>query len=92
MSSNGRTVSVLADLRGLPPLLIYAEEYELLRAEAIRFAEKATAAGVEATLKVWAGMIHAFPLFAGFVPEGKVAIAEAGTFLHDSLQNRRGGI
>jgi hypothetical protein len=25
-------------------------------------------------------MIHAFPLFAGFVPEGKAAITEIGAF------------
>jgi acetyl esterase/lipase len=76
---------VFADLRGLPPLLVYAAEYEILRAEAIRFAEKARADGVDVTLKVWAGMVHAFALFAGFVPEGKIAIAEISAFFRHYL-------
>jgi acetyl esterase/lipase len=76
---------IFADLRGLPPLLIYAGEYEVLLREAIRFAEKAQVADVVTTFKMWDGMIHAFPLFAGFVPEGKAAIAEIAAFFRKYL-------
>jgi epsilon-lactone hydrolase len=76
---------VFDDLLGMPPLLIHAGEKEILSAEAIRYAEKAATAGVEVTLKVWDGMFHAFPLFAGFVPEGKIAIAEIGAFFRKHL-------
>lgn len=62
-----------ADLDGLPPLFVLAGENELLRDEVVRFAERAQEAGVAVELKVWPGMVHAFPLFAGFVPEGKVS-------------------
>ena len=75
-----------AEADGLPPLLVHAAEYEILRPEAIRFVEQASAAGVDATLKVWKGMVHAFPLFAGFVPEGKTAIAEIGVFFRKYLE------
>jgi monoterpene epsilon-lactone hydrolase len=76
---------LFADLHGLPPLLVHAGECEILSAEAVRYAEKAQAAGVDVTLKVWDDMIHAFPLFAGFVPEGKVAITEVGAFFRKYL-------
>jgi epsilon-lactone hydrolase len=71
---------VFADLQGLPPMLVYAGEHEILRADSVRFAESARAAGVDVTLKVWTGMIHAFAVFAGFIPEGKIAITEIGAF------------
>lgn len=71
---------VFADLRGLPPILVYAGGFELLRSDAERFAARAAHDGVDVTLKVWEGMLHAFPLYAGFVPEGKRAVAEAGAF------------
>lgn len=76
---------LFGDLTGLPPMLIYAGEYEVLRADSVAFAEKAKAAGVNAILKVWPGMIHAFPLFAGMVPEGKAAIAEVSAFFRAQL-------
>jgi acetyl esterase/lipase len=72
---------VFADQHGLPPLLIYAGDQECLYPDAVRFAAQAEAAGVDVTLRIWAGMLHAFPVFAGFVPEGRHAIAEMGAFL-----------
>jgi acetyl esterase/lipase len=72
---------VFADLHGLPPLLIYAGEHECLYPDAVRIAAQAEAAGVDVTLRVWAGMLHAFPIFAGFVPEGRQALTEMGAFL-----------
>jgi epsilon-lactone hydrolase len=76
---------VFADLHGMPPLLIHTSENEILRAEAVRYGERAKAAGVDVTLKIWEGMIHAFHLFAGFIPEGKVAIEEVGAFFRSHL-------
>lgn len=76
---------VFADLTGFPPLLVYAGENEILRSDAIRFAEKARHADVDVALKIWDGMIHAFPLFAGFIPEGKTAISEIARFFRENL-------
>jgi epsilon-lactone hydrolase len=75
-----------AELQDLPPLLIYAGENEVLRSDAVRFAEKAQEAGVDVTLKVWQGMVHAFPIYAGFLPEGKTAITEIGTFFQKFIR------
>jgi epsilon-lactone hydrolase len=78
---------IFDDLHGLPPLLVYAGEHEILNPESIRFAEKAHDVGVDVTYKIWAGMIHAFPLFAGFIPEGKIAIEEISIFFRRYLHN-----
>lgn len=79
---------VFGDLHGMPPLLVHTSEHEILRAEGVRYSERAKAAGVDVTLKIWKGMIHAFHLFAGFVPEGKVAIEEIGAFFKNQLQQK----
>lgn len=73
------------DVSGLPPLLVLAGENELLCDEAVQFAEQVRQAGGAAELKIWPGMVHAFPLFAGFIPEGKMAIAEIGSFFEKHL-------
>jgi epsilon-lactone hydrolase len=77
---------VFGALDGLPPLLIQVGEREILLPESLRFAEKAKNAGVEVTLKVWKGMIHAFPVFAAFLPEGRTALDEMGAFFRAHLR------
>jgi acetyl esterase/lipase len=74
-----------ADLNGLPPLFVLAGENDILCDEAVQFAEHARQADVAVDLKIGLGMVHAFPLFAGFIPEGKIAIAEIGTFFEKHL-------
>jgi acetyl esterase/lipase len=67
-----------ADLTGLPPLLIQVGTSETLYDDAIRLAERATAAGVEVTLEPWQDMIHVWQLFAPMLPEGQQAIERIG--------------
>jgi acetyl esterase/lipase len=50
-------------------LLVQAGEDEVLRDDAIRFAEKARAAGVEVTLRVGEAMVHCYPPIT-FPPPG----------------------
>ncbi|NWF69143.1 MAG: alpha/beta hydrolase [Chloroflexi bacterium] len=76
---------IFGDLSKLPPLLIHVGDHEILLSQTKRFAQKAQAAGVNTTLKVWEGMIHVFPLFAGFLPEGKTAIREISAFFRAHL-------
>jgi len=54
------------DLHGLPPLLIYVGGNEILYDDAVRFAEKAKAAGVDVGLKVGEGLFHCYPICAPF--------------------------
>jgi acetyl esterase/lipase len=50
------------DCAGLPPLLIACGEAELLRDDALRFAGRADASGVEVDLEQFEGMPHGFPV------------------------------
>jgi len=72
---------LFADLRGLPPLLLQVGSYELLLSDVERFAEKAKAAGVDATLDVWQGMQHEWQFAAKYLPEGRRALARIGEFV-----------
>jgi epsilon-lactone hydrolase len=71
---------LLADLHGLPPLLIQAANAELLYDDAVRFHEKATASGVQSRLHIYRGVPHVWQMFAGVVPEADQALREIAEF------------
>ena len=79
------------DGSGLPPTLIQAGSDEILRDDAVRMAEKLTAAGCEVDLEVWPRMPHAWHLYARILPEGQRAIERAGAFLREKLASPAGG-
>ena len=74
-----------ADLGGLPPMLIHVGDHEVLLDDSVRFAERATAAGVDARLVVWPGMFHVFQTFAPFLPEARRADREIGDFIRERI-------
>lgn len=69
------------DLAGLPPALIITAENDPLRDEAVQYAQKLQAAGVEVQLSEYAGMIHGFFQMGGIIAGGKEAIKEVAYFL-----------
>lgn len=77
-----------ANLHNLPPLLIQADDHELLLSDATRLAEKARASGVEVTLEVWDEMWHVWQAWAGSLPEGQQAIERIGAFIRHHLTQR----
>lgn len=74
-----------ADLSGLPPLLIQAGDRETVRDDATMLATKAKAAGVDAELQVFDGMIHVFQMFPE-IPQAAEAIAAIAAFLRRHLR------
>jgi monoterpene epsilon-lactone hydrolase len=82
--SNPLASPLYADLSGLPPLLIQAGDRETVRDDATMLAAKAKAAGVDAELQVWDGMIHVFQMFQE-IPEAREAIAVIAAFLRRHL-------
>ena len=74
------------DLGGLPPLLIHVSGSEILRDDAVRFATRARAAGVEVTLEVVDGMPHVWHLFAGMLAEADDALVELAVWLETFLR------
>lgn len=69
------------DLHGLPPLFICVGANETMLDDSTRFAEKAEAAGVNVTLRVWDGMVHCFPLMAPLFPEATQALNEICAYI-----------
>lgn len=74
-----------ADLRGLPPLVVHVGDHEVLLDDAVLFAERAEAAGVEVELWVAPEMIHVWHAFAGLVPEGAAAMDRLGAWIRARL-------
>jgi monoterpene epsilon-lactone hydrolase len=73
---------VYSDPAGLPPILIQVGTHELLHDDAIMFAEKAAAAGVDVELEIWEDMFHVWHAFAGFMPEADMALDNIAKFVH----------
>jgi epsilon-lactone hydrolase len=74
------------DLSGLPRLFIQAGDRDVLLSDAVRLEERARTAGCDARLEVWPGMWHDFQCFAGIVPEARLAVANTGAFVRESLR------
>ena len=70
---------VLADLAGLPPLLIQSGEVEVLRDEHTLLAQRAQRAGVRATHEILGGGVHVPHSFRS-TPIAKAALARIGHF------------
>ena len=71
----------LAELNGLPSLLIQVGEDEVLLDDSTKFTDKAKAGGVDCTLEVWDNMIHVWHAFHPMLDEGKRGIERVGEFL-----------
>ncbi len=70
-----------ADLAGLPPLLLFAGEHEVLLDDARRVVERALAAGTDARLVVGKAMQHDWPLTLPWLRESQSAWSTIGAFV-----------
>ena len=84
-----RVSPLLADLSGLPPVLVQVGTNEVLLDDATRLAARAAAAHVDVTLEVVARAPHVFQHFAGRLDEADRALDRAGRFLARSLAHGR---
>jgi monoterpene epsilon-lactone hydrolase len=71
---------LLADLRGLPPLLVQDGSDEVLLDDATGLADRARAAGVDVTLEVWEPMIHVWHWFLPWLDEARAAVDKIGAW------------
>jgi len=71
----------LADLQGLPPLLIHVGRDEVLLDDAVKLHERAEAAGIDATLEIRDDMVHVWHAFHPVLREGRDGIERVGGFL-----------
>jgi monoterpene epsilon-lactone hydrolase len=81
----GLASPLLADLSGLPPLLIQVATQDILMSDGPRLADKAREAGVDVTLEIEDGAFHVWHLAAPEVPESTAAITRVGAFVLQHL-------
>ncbi|NSW51523.1 MAG: alpha/beta hydrolase [Anaerolineae bacterium] len=73
------------NLSGLPPMLIIAGGIEILLDDSIRFADRASIAGVDVELLVEPNMGHVWSIFNMVIPEAEKANRIAADFIRDCL-------
>ncbi len=71
---------LFADLSGLPQMMIWASENEILNSDATRLHAAAKAAGVASELHTVAGLPHVWPIMVR-LPESKRALGEVARFM-----------
>jgi phosphinothricin tripeptide acetyl hydrolase len=76
--------SIFADLTGFPPLHLVAGGAELLLSDTEMLADRAREFGVEVTLSIVPGMMHAFPVML-FLPEARRVRREMKEFVDAHL-------
>jgi acetyl esterase/lipase len=72
-------------LNGLPPLLVYVGEDEVLLSDSQRLSDSAKGAGVDVRLVIWHKMWHVWHTFVPLLPEAQQAIAEIGEFVQNHV-------
>jgi epsilon-lactone hydrolase len=74
---------LLADLSGLPPMLVQAATGDPFRPDAQALADRAREHGVEVRLELYPVAVHVFHYFWTFLPEAASALESAGAFARD---------
>jgi len=74
---------VYAELKGLAPVCMHVGDDEVLLDDSVRFVERAVAAGVDARLEVWEGMLHGFAGSVGRLKASSEALGLVGEFLRE---------
>jgi len=83
--SDPRASPLYGSLVGLPRIQLHVGASEILLDDTRRYAEKARAAGVDATAHVWDGMTHVFPSSVGMLDAADRAFAIMTNFVTEIL-------
>lgn len=73
------------DPSGLPALQLHVGTEEILLDDAVRYTRRANEAGVEATVHLWEGMPHVFPMSLGTFDAAAAALDISADFLKTRL-------
>jgi epsilon-lactone hydrolase len=76
---------LVADLSGLPPMLVQAATGDMILPDAQRLVERALEHGVDAKLELYPADTHVFHVFWSFLPEAANAVQRAGAFTRSSV-------
>lgn len=81
-----RATPILADLTGLPPVLIQVGSHEVLLDDATRLAARLAYSDVAVRLEVWPRMPHVWHLYSGILSEGWAALRQAADFVRERIR------
>ena len=81
-----RLSPLLADLRGVAPILIHTGDEEVLREDALGLAEAARKAGVDVELEIYPRMWHVWQLFPE-LPQAGDSLGKIAEFLDKRLRS-----
>ncbi len=79
-----------AEFREPPPVLFQHGQDEILRDDTLRMAERLRGFGADVRVQSWAGVPHAWQIFACTLPEAREAIAQIGLHVRSWLNPRDG--
>ena len=74
-----------ADLKGLVPIRVHVGNDEVLLDDSVRLVERAVAAGVDARLDIWQGMVHGYLGAIGRLAASTKTLQLIGEFLVDQF-------
>ncbi len=80
-----RAAPLLADLAGLPPLLLLAAGLDCLRDDSLRLADRLAAADVPFSLTVYEFLPHSFAVMTRLVAAADAAVTRAALAVRDGL-------
>jgi monoterpene epsilon-lactone hydrolase len=78
---------LLAELAGLPPLVIDTAENDILAGQSRRLAQRARDAGVDVHYREHPGLSHGFHSLAGVLLQADRALRDVAAALNESLEN-----
>jgi acetyl esterase/lipase len=84
-----RVSPLFGEFQGLPPLLVFASESEMLFDDSARLVERARAAGVDVRFEPRDGLAHVWPLFSSVMPEAREALALTAQFVRERTPDLR---
>jgi acetyl esterase/lipase len=84
--NDARLSPLLGSVAGLPPGLIIASTTEILLGDAQRLQQKLQAQGGQVQYRAWPKTLHAFPVFARFLPEARAALKTTAQFIRQQLE------
>ena len=77
---------LFGEFGGLPPILIFASESEVLLDDSVRLYERLILSGVTARLETEKGVAHVWPIFTPLFPEAKKAVETSAAFIRGSIR------
>lgn len=79
---------MLSHLGWLPPSLVMVGGAEVLRDDSRNLADKLELEGAHVVYREYPDMVHVWPLFSSFVPQGRQALEEIGAFVRARIGAR----